>query len=70
MKNFTWKRFGLYILWFFTITLVVALIWNYFDKGETIASLFTTHQLILRSILSVVLGFFSTIFYKKNEIIT
>jgi hypothetical protein len=66
MKNFTWKRFGFYILWFFTITLVVAIIWNYFDKGETIANLFTTHQLILRSILSVVLGFFLTVFNKKN----
>jgi len=66
MKNFRWKRFGFYTIYFFTITLVVGMIWNYFDKEETIAGLFTPHQLILRCILSVLMGFVLTKFIKKK----
>ncbi len=66
MKNFSWKRFIYFTVFFFVITLVVAVIWNYFDKEETIAGLFTKRQLILRCILSVVMGFVMTkFFYKK-----
>jgi hypothetical protein len=62
MKNFSWKQFWYVTLLFFTITLIVALIWNYFDKEETIASLFTTRQLIQRGVMSVIMGFI----LKKN----
>ena len=66
--RFSWKNFLYYSLSFFLITLLVTIIWNYFDKDETVANSFSQKEIIRRLVLSIFLGFFITIWHNPGKI--
>jgi hypothetical protein len=61
-KNFTWVKFIYFIASFFVLTLVIEILWNFFDKSASIKDLFTLSSLFHRFCLSVITGFVFTLF--------
>lgn len=61
LRNFTWKRFFVFIGILFFITLLLASIRNYFDPGEKVADLFSQKEIINRVVLAIIVGFILTV---------
>jgi hypothetical protein len=66
LKNFTWKKYFLFSCTFFVITLLVMVIWEYFDPGEKVADLFTQKELIERVVLAIIMGFVLAVLIKPD----
>jgi hypothetical protein len=66
LRDFTWKRFFLWSIYWFVITWVVAVIIDYFDPGAVVSENFTSIQLIKRFIGSFVAGFFFAVWVESK----
>jgi len=65
-RNFTWKEFLLFSIYWFILTLLVEIAIDYFDKSSLVADNFTTHDLIKRIIGSLIFGFFIAVWKEKK----
>ena len=65
-RNFTWKEFLLFSIYWFSLTLFVEIIIDYFDKSSFVADNFTTRELIKRIIGSLIFGFFIAVWKEKK----
>jgi len=66
LRDFTWKRFFLWSIYMFVITLVVSVIIDYFDPGSLISGNFTTTQILKRLTGSLVVGFFLAVWVESK----
>ena len=66
-RNFTWKGFLLFSVYWFMATLLVEIIIDYFDKSSFVSENFTTHELIKRTIGSLLFGFLLTVWIEKKN---
>ena len=67
-RGFTWKKFLLLSLYWFTATLAVAVVFDYFDQKAIWAHNFTFVSIIKRLIGSLVSGFFFALWIDKYKI--
>ncbi len=65
-RGFTWKRFMKNAFLFFVLSLVVSVIFNYFDKDDTVSAAFTKKELLKRFVLSVCWGFVMTLWHEPD----
>ena len=67
LRNFTWKKFFLWSLYWFAATLLVAVALDYFDSKASMDSDLALINIIKRLIGSLVVGFFIALWTQPNQ---
>ena len=57
LQKVSWKKFLVLTIFLFVFTLLIMVIWNYFDYEEKVMNLFSGKELFRRAFLSTLLGF-------------
>jgi hypothetical protein len=65
-RNFTWKRFFLFSSTWFTTTLLVVLLFDYFDPSTLAADNLTIKNILKRIISSLIMGFILTVWFEPG----
>jgi hypothetical protein len=66
-RNFTLKKWILSASVLFIATLLVAMAFNYFDRSETVRSLFTRPELLKRIFTALLVGFWLAAWFKGRR---
>lgn len=65
-RNFTWKQFFLFSCSWFGTTLLVALLFDYFDPAALAADNLTIKNILKRIIGSLIMGFILAIWFEPG----
>ena len=72
-RGFTWRRFAKATAFYFFFSLIVSVIWRYFDPAEKVSDELTIKALLARLITALFLGFLYSLWFEpgidkdKNE---
>jgi hypothetical protein len=65
-RNFTWKQFFLFSSVWFATTLLVALVFDYFDPAALVADNLTAKNIVKRIVGSLIIGFILAVWFEPG----
>lgn len=65
---FSLKKFFSTFIITFSVILLVAMIWNFFDSSKSVSSVFVANNIISRLVNSIIIAFALTIFQKPEKV--